>query len=102
MGEIKFSSYLELNDMKIKKSIKSINNIVLAWGDRPNNFRGKMHYERRTSLLEYLEKTNKKIYVFNTNRIPILTKKGQPRHPSRNSLTKLVPCRIGKGLRIVI
>jgi len=78
-----FNKYIEGSDL-----------VVLAWGDVPEGFSAKLHNQYVNKVIDIINTANKQdnLYVFKTNRFGeenIITKKGRPRHPNRNTLNDL-------------
>lgn len=88
------SSDLADNLNEFKKHIDGSDFIVLAWGDVPKGFSASLHNQFVKKVIDIINAAKKQdnLYVFTTKRFSeenIITNKGRPRHPNRNSLIDL-------------
>lgn len=94
--EPEFNEIIKFNLCTIKTKINSVNEIVLAWGDPANDEITQMHYGISMEILSYIA-GKENIYVFGTTKFDtILTKKGNPRHPSRLDYSKIKKAKVEK------
>ncbi|WP_455795030.1 DUF1643 domain-containing protein [Clostridium butyricum] len=73
---------LDENLDKIKLNINKSSDVVLAWGDCPANFNSVLYFNTIYKVLSYLD-ISKNIYCFDFEKSSVLTKNGNPYHPSR-------------------
>lgn len=96
LGQMAYEDLISENNKIIGYLAEQVDYVVLAWGNVPNNMHRDIHKAqiRNISNLLHDNHVTNKIFVLKTNKKPILTKEGFPRHPSRVKIQNLVFCRM--------
>jgi hypothetical protein len=100
-----FCEIIKHNFTTISREINELDKdarVVLAWGDPPEGFDKRLHQEYVDKVLASIESLPN-YYIFETNNPHgDITKLGNPRHPSRNTLTGLLKIKTVKYRHIVM